>query len=39
MIRLEIKTYGMILTENKKKYQHDHLVELIKINILQLKKY
>ena len=36
MIRLEIKNYNMILTENQQKYQHYHLEKLIKIDINKL---
>ena len=39
MIRLEIKNYNTILTEKQQKYQHYHQVNLINMNILQMKKY
>ena len=39
MIRLEMKNYNMILTEKQQKYQHYHQVKVIKVNILQVKKY
>ena len=39
MIRLEMKDYNMILTEKQQKYQHYHQVKVIKVNILQVKKY
>ena len=39
MSKLKIKNCNTILTEKHKKYEHYHLVELININILQVKKY
>ena len=39
MIRLEMKSYIMILTEKQQKTQHYHQVKLIDINILQVKKH
>ena len=39
MIRLEMKNYNMILTEKLERYQHYYQVELINMNILQVKKY
>ena len=39
MIRLEMKNCNIILTEKQQKYQHYHLEKLIKMNILQVKKY
>ena len=39
MIRLEMKNYNMILTENLQKYQHYHQLKLINMKILQVKKY
>ena len=39
MIRSEIKYFNMILTEKQQKNQHDHQVNLIRMNILQVKKY
>ena len=39
IIRLEMKNSNMILTEKQQKHQIDHQVKLIKMNILQLKKY
>ena len=36
MIRLEMH---MILTEKSQKYQHYHQVNLINMNMLQVKKY
>ena len=39
MIRLQMKNYNMLLKEKQQKYQHYHLENLIKINILQVKKY
>ena len=38
MIGLERKNYNMILTEKQQKYQHNHQVKLINMNILQVKK-
>ena len=39
MIRLEMKKFNMILTEKQQNYQHCHLEKLIKMNIMQVKKY
>ena len=39
MIRLEMKSYNLILVEKQQKYQHYHVEKLINMNILQLKKY
>ena len=39
MIRVEMKNYNVILTENHQKYQHYHLVKLTNMNILQVKNY
>ena len=39
MIRLEMKNYNMILTEKQQKYQHNHQVKLINMNILLMKEY
>ena len=39
MIRLEMKNYNMILIEKLERYQHYYQVELINMNILQVKKY
>ena len=39
MVRIEIKSYNMILTEKQEKYQHYHQVKFIYMNILQVKKY
>ena len=39
MSKLKIKKCNTILTEKQKKYEHYHQVELININILQVKKY
>ena len=39
MIRLEMENCNTKLTEKLQKYQHYHQVELININILQVKKY
>ena len=39
MIRLEMKNNNMILTEQQQKYQHYHLEKLMKLNVLQVKKY
>ena len=38
MIRLEMKSYNMILIERMKKYQPYHQAKLISINILMVKK-
>ena len=37
MIKLKMKNYNMILTENQQKYQHYHLEKLINTNVLQEK--
>ena len=34
-----MKNCNMILIAKQKKYQHDHQVKLIHMNILQVKKY
>ena len=39
MIRLEMKSYKMILTEKQQKHQHYHLEKLINMSFLQGKKY
>ena len=39
MIRLEMKNCNKILTMKLQKYQDYHQVKLIKMNILQAKKY
>ena len=39
MIRLEMKTYNMILTEKQQEHQYYHLEKLINVNIIQVKKY
>ena len=39
MIKLEMKTYNMILTEKQQKYQHYHPEKLININFLLVKKW
>ena len=39
MIRLEMKSYNIILTEKQQKYEHYHLEKLTNTNILQVKKY
>ena len=36
MVRLEKKSYTMILINNLQKYQHYHLEKLINMNILQV---
>ena len=33
-----MKNYNMILAEKQQKYQHNHQVKLINMNILQVKK-
>ena len=38
MVRLEMKSYNMILIERMKKYQPYHQAKLISINILMVKK-
>ena len=38
MIKLEMKTYNMILTEKQQKYQHYDPEKLININFLLVKK-
>ena len=38
MIRLEMKSYNMILIERMKKYQPYHQAKLISMNILMVKK-
>ena len=38
MIRLEMKNFDMILTEEQQKFQHYHLEKLINKNFLQPKK-
>ena len=39
MIKLEIKSYSMILIEKLQKYQPYHKAKLINMNILQVRKY
>ena len=39
MVKLEIKSCCMILTEKHQKYQLHDLKKLINMNILQVKKY
>ena len=39
MIRLEMRSCYMILTEKQQKYQHYHMEKLINMNNLQVKKY
>ena len=39
MIRLEMKSYNMLLLEKQQKYQHYNLEKLVNMNILQMKKY
>ena len=39
MIKLEMRNYNIILTEKQRKYQRYHLEKLIKMNILEVKKY
>ena len=39
MVRSEMKHFNMILTEKQQKNQHYHQVNLIHMNILQVKKY
>ena len=39
MIRLEVKSCNIKLTEKQQKYQHYHLEKLINMNILQVMKY
>ena len=39
MIRLEMKNCNAILTEKQQKYQLDHQVKMINMNIIQMKKY
>ena len=39
MINLETKNYSMILIQKLQKYQPDHQVKLISMNILQGKTY
>ena len=38
MIKLEMKNYIMIITENLHKYHHYHFEKLIKMNVLQVEK-
>ena len=37
MIKLEMKSYNMILIKKLEKYQSDHQAKLISMNILQVK--
>ena len=37
MIKLEMKSYNMILIKRLEKYQSDHQAKLISMNILQVK--
>ena len=39
MIKLEMKNCNTMLTEKQQKYQPNHHVKLINMNILQVKKY
>ena len=39
MIKLKMKNYNKILTEKHQKHQHYRQIKLIKMNILQAKKY
>ena len=39
MVRSEMKHFNMILTEKQRKNQHYHQVNLIHMNILQVKIY
>ena len=39
MIRLEMKNCNTVLTEKEQIHQHCNLEKLIKMNILQVKKY
>ena len=39
MLRLEMKSYNLILTEKQQKYQHYHLEKSINMNIEKVKKY
>ena len=39
MVKLGLKNYNMILTEKQQKYQYYHQIKLIKMNILQMKKF
>ena len=38
MMKLKVNNYKMILMEEKQKYKHYHLENVININILQVKK-
>ena len=39
IIRLEMKNYNAILTEEQQIYQLHNQAELVNVNILQMKKY
>ena len=39
MIRLEMKSYNMILKTKQQKYQHNHPEKLINMNIVQAEKH
>ena len=39
MTRLETKNSNMTLIEKQQKYQHYHVVKLMNMSILQVKKY
>ena len=39
MIKLKMKAYNMILTQEQQKYQNYPEVKVINMNILQAKKY
>ena len=38
MIRIEMKNYDRILPEKQEKYQHNHQIKFMNMNILQVKK-
>ena len=39
MIRLDMKNYNLIFTKKQQKYQDYYVKKLIKMKILQVKKY
>ena len=39
MIRLEMKSYNMILIEKLQKYHPDHQAKLVNMSILLVKRY
>ena len=39
MIRLKMRNYNMTLVEKQQKHKHYHQAKLIKMSILQVKKY